>query len=79
MVDSATRKQTKFAFCQSIIDQGLDVIISPAFGLPAVKHGGSKELAFTALYTWMWNVVDFPAGSLPITLVQNDQDLEING
>ncbi|CAK82959.1 unnamed protein product (macronuclear) [Paramecium tetraurelia] len=79
LVDSATRKQTKFAFCQSIIDQGLDVIISPAFGLPAVKHGGSKELAFTALYTWMWNVVDFPAGSLPITLVQNDQDLEING
>ncbi|CAD8092541.1 unnamed protein product [Paramecium sonneborni] len=79
LVDSGVRKQTNLQFCQAVVDQGIDVIISPAFGLPAVKHGGSKELAFAALYTWMWNVVDFPAGSLPITTVQNDEDLEIPG
>ncbi|CAD8182259.1 unnamed protein product [Paramecium pentaurelia] len=79
LVDSAIRKQTNLQFCQAVHDQGIDVIISPAFGLPAVKHGDSKELAFAALYTWMWNVLDFPAGSLPVTIVQNDQDLEIKG
>ncbi|CAD8184598.1 unnamed protein product [Paramecium pentaurelia] len=79
LVDSAIRKQTNLQFCQAVQDQGIDVIISPAFGLPAVKHGGSKELAFTALYTWMWNVVDFPSGSLPVTIVKNDQDLKIDG
>ncbi|CAK85678.1 unnamed protein product (macronuclear) [Paramecium tetraurelia] len=79
LVDSAIRKQTNFQFCQAIVNQGIDVIICPAFGQPAVKHGGSKQLAFTALYTWIWNVVDFPVGCLPITTVQNDQDLEIKG
>ncbi|CAD8088821.1 unnamed protein product [Paramecium sonneborni] len=66
LVDSGLRKQTNLQFCQAIVDQGIDVIISPAFGLPAIIY-------------LMWNVLDFPAGSLPITTVQNDQDLEIPG
>lgn len=48
LVDSAIRKHANLEFCQAVAEQGVDVILSPAFGLPAVKHGNSKELAFTA-------------------------------
>ena len=31
------------------------------------------------LYTWMYNVLDLPTGSLPITLVQEGEDTKIEG
>ena len=51
----------------------LDAIIMPGFAMPAVKHGFSNDLPSAACYTFLWNILDFPAGSLPITTVNNDE------
>jgi len=31
------------------------------------------------MYTWIWNTMDVPVGSMPITLVEDGQDQKIEG
>jgi len=48
----------------------LDLVISPGFGCQAFPHTKSDLLSFAVAYTFIWNILDMPAGSIPITLVQ---------
>lgn len=57
-------------FCR---DLKLDAIISPGFGMPALKHGLSRELILSAGCTIIWNVLNFPTGVVPITVVQENE------
>jgi fatty acid amide hydrolase len=43
-----------------------DVIISPIFPLPAIKHSHSKELMIFIDYPFIFNILDFPSGVIPI-------------
>ena len=51
----------------------LDAILSPGFGLPAMKHGFSADLSSAAMYTFIWNLISIPTGALPITLVSKEE------
>ena len=42
-----------------------DAVICPGFGTPALLHGGSKDLTIAASYTFLWNIMHYPAGSVP--------------
>lgn len=54
-------------------EKHLDAIISP-LGLPALKHGESENLWLSVCYTFYWNVVNLPTGSVPVTFVaENEQ------
>ncbi|CAK63580.1 unnamed protein product (macronuclear) [Paramecium tetraurelia] len=79
LVNSGKQKRMNFQFLQYLKQNQIDAVIVPGFGCPAVKHGASKVLPLAALYTWMWNTVDVPAGSMPITRVQGGEDLKIDG
>ncbi|CAD8085395.1 unnamed protein product [Paramecium sonneborni] len=79
LVNSGKQKRMNFQFLQYLKQHEIDAVIVPGFGCPAVKHGASKVLPLAALYTWMWNTVDIPAGSMPITRVQDGDDLKIEG
>lgn len=48
---------------------GLDVLICPTIGVPAPRHGQSKKLLDT-LYTGIYNLLEWPAGHVPISLVK---------
>jgi fatty acid amide hydrolase len=51
-------------------DRGpLDVLLGPASGLPAFRHGASAELVMAGTYTALYNLVGFPAGIVPVTRV----------
>ena len=62
------------AFFQSYLDNKFDCIISPGFAVPALKHGDSKVLAFGALYTFIFNILDMPSCNIPIDLVKKGED-----
>ena len=51
----------------------LDVMIAPQVAIPAFKHGGASDLELCITYTYIWNVLGNPAGSVPVTRVREDE------
>jgi len=62
----------KDGFIQKMKDENIDLLLTPGFATPAVPHGFSKELSPCASYTFIWNLLDFPAGTVPITIVSEE-------
>lgn len=52
----------------------IDAIISPGFGTPALKHGMAQELFIYCCYMFVWNVLDYPVGAVPITKVKKEEE-----
>jgi Asp-tRNA(Asn)/Glu-tRNA(Gln) amidotransferase A subunit family amidase len=44
----------------------IDVVIAPGFAMPAVPLGYPAYLEFTCNYTEVYNLLNFPAGSLTV-------------
>ncbi|KAK4042216.1 Acetamidase [Parachaetomium inaequale] len=55
-------------------EQGLDVIISPPNATPAVPHDGMRDAVSSCGYTFLFNLLDYSAGVLPITHVDKALD-----
>jgi fatty acid amide hydrolase len=51
-----------------------DVVLTPVHVLPAVEHGTFKKISFTCSFTLVFNVLDLPAGVIPITTVDAARD-----
>ena len=51
-----------------------DVVLSPAHALPAVPHGSFKKISFACSYTMLYNLLDLPAGVVPVTAVDPNKD-----
>lgn len=56
-------------------DLGLDGFLCPGPALPAFPHGLSQELDSACSYTFFVNLLHFPAGLMPITRVQDDEQI----
>jgi fatty acid amide hydrolase len=52
----------------------VDIVLSPATALPAVRHGATAELGTLGSYTLAWNVLGWPAGVLPWTRVREGEE-----
>ncbi len=53
----------------------LDAVIGPVYPHSAFKHEDAEELAFIADFLTIWNVLDYPAGVVPVTTVQEGEDV----
>jgi fatty acid amide hydrolase len=51
-----------------------DVIICPAFSLPALRHGASKDLVTAGAYAILYNVLGYPTGVVPVTRVREGEE-----
>ena len=51
-----------------------DIIICPACALPAFPHGASADLLAGGGYATLYNVLGYPAGVVPLTRVQTDEE-----
>lgn len=51
----------------------LDALIFPSVGVPSLFHGDAVELFTAACYPMVFNVLDWPAVSVPITNVKKDE------
>jgi fatty acid amide hydrolase len=57
-------------------DEGgpFDVIICPAYSLPALRHGASKDLVTAGVYAILYNVLGYPTGVVPVTRVREGEE-----
>jgi fatty acid amide hydrolase len=54
----------------------IDVILCPAYAVPAVRHGASEQMPLPGAYTTIANVTGFPAGVVPVTRVRAGEESE---
>lgn len=54
--------------------EGIDAIICPTFYHAAFKHEDAPDLSLIADYTTIWNILEYPAGVVPVTKVQEGED-----
>jgi fatty acid amide hydrolase len=52
----------------------LDLIVSPPCGLPALRHGASADVSTAGAYAPLYNVLGYPAGTLPWTQVLANEE-----
>ncbi|APR86390.1 Aspartyl-tRNA(Asn) amidotransferase subunit A [Minicystis rosea] len=48
----------------------IDVILCPPHATPALPHGLSRDFALAGTPAMLWNIVQFPAGVVPVTRVR---------
>jgi fatty acid amide hydrolase len=51
-----------------------DVIVCPAFSLPALRHGASKDLVTAGANAILYNVLGYPTGVIPVTRVREGEE-----
>jgi fatty acid amide hydrolase len=71
----AQRSVLKQEFLQELTSQGIQAVITPSFGVPALKHGLSAHLNVAAAYNFIYNLLDLPAGVQPVTRVRAGEDV----
>lgn len=52
----------------------MDVLICPPNATPAVPHDGMKDAVSSCGYTFLWNLLDYTCGILPVTHVDAQKD-----
>ena len=55
-------------------EEKLDVLLFPGGALPALPNGRSAELSFSCSYTFLFNLLNFPAGCVPVTLTTKEEE-----
>lgn len=53
--------------------QGIDAVICPVYATPAPQHGATSEFAPGGVYTMRYNVMNLPAGVVPVTRVKDEE------
>lgn len=51
----------------------LDAVICPPFATPALTHRASRDFSIAGALAFRYNLLDFPAGSVPVTRVRPDE------
>ncbi|CAI2350131.1 unnamed protein product [Caenorhabditis sp. 36 PRJEB53466] len=55
----------------------LDAMVCPAFGCPPPHHGAPNKMMSATSYTALYNLVDFAAGTVPVTVQKSEDDVEL--
>jgi fatty acid amide hydrolase len=56
-------------------DQQFDFIICPTNATPALPHGAMRDAVSSCGYTFLWNLLDYTAGVIPVTKVDAETDV----
>ena len=65
----------RFEFNQYWQGLNLDAAICPIWPLVAPLHESTVKIAPAFSYSFFWNLLDFPAGVVPIKLVEKGEDI----
>lgn len=52
----------------------VDLVLMPAYGVPAVRHGASANMPVAGSYSLLAPVLGYPAGVVPVTRVRADEE-----
>jgi hypothetical protein len=67
------RQEFCYKFSQLWKDSGLDVVVTPAYPHCSFPSEQYKDLGITFDYTFLWSVLEYPAGILTVTKVREDE------
>jgi Asp-tRNA(Asn)/Glu-tRNA(Gln) amidotransferase A subunit family amidase len=59
-------------------EQDLDAVICPGFPIPAVAHKYPSLLGACGFSTAVWNMLDFPAGTVPVDHWNEDDERNLH-
>jgi fatty acid amide hydrolase len=54
-------------------ERGIDLLLCPAFATCAFPHGASRGFTLASSYSILFNATQFPAGTVPVTRVRDDE------
>jgi len=60
-------------FAKAMLEAGIEALLSPGAALPALCHSSSRELGLAQSYTYLYNVLNYPAGTVPITIIEDNE------
>ncbi|MFI5296992.1 MAG: amidase [Polyangiales bacterium] len=60
----------RFTMTDAMNHAGIDAVICAAHATAALPHGGSANFALAGSGSMLWNLVQFPAGVVPVKLVE---------
>jgi fatty acid amide hydrolase len=76
-VEAQHNYRERFAQALNQADGGpFDLILAPAFALPALTHGAAKDLGTAGAYTVLYNLLGYPAGIVPFTRVLPNEETD---
>lgn len=75
LINSTFQRQIQASFFKIWEENNLDAFISPGYPIPAMKTKNSKHIMIAACYTRIYNYLNLPAGSLPVTRVKEGEDI----
>ena len=67
----------RFNFCYKFSKKwqadGLDCVVTPCFPHCAFKHKDAMDAGTMFDYMFLWNILEYPSGSIPVTSVQENE------
>ncbi|KAI0711600.1 amidase signature enzyme [Earliella scabrosa] len=70
----AKREGYRDQWFQKLKDEAFDFILTVPNALPATPHGSMKDGFKGCGYTFLWNILDYSAGVMPVTRVDKELD-----
>jgi fatty acid amide hydrolase len=67
-------KRTMLAALETAEGGAIDVVLCPAYALPAVRHGATELMPMPGAYVTFVNACGFPAGIVPVTRVRPGEE-----
>eukprot|EP01061_Rhynchopus_euleeides_P013925 TRINITY_DN24189_c0_g2_i3.p1 TRINITY_DN24189_c0_g2~~TRINITY_DN24189_c0_g2_i3.p1 ORF type:complete len:366 (+),score=168.49 TRINITY_DN24189_c0_g2_i3:88-1185(+) len=71
---TAKRDELCDEFMAMLQNRGIDALLVPQQAVPAMKHGLCSRINVACSYTFLFNNLHFPAGTVPVTCVQPGED-----
>ena len=76
LVEQQMEYQERFAAALDENEDGpIDLILCPAFPLPAMRHGASEEFTVAGTFTCLYNVLGYSTGIVPVTRVREREEI----
>ncbi|KZV92352.1 amidase signature enzyme [Exidia glandulosa HHB12029] len=71
---AARDEYTKLWYKEVWDAHGFDGLVVPSQAIPAPPHGATKLVPQLSVSTFLWNILDFPTGAVPVTRVDPTVD-----
>lgn len=75
--DQEVVMKDRYEFCYQFSEKwqksGLSALVLPTFPHCAFRHSENLDMGLMLDYLWLWNVLEYPSGTVTVTQVQEDE------